>query len=180
MNGPVSDPASGPIRDLPGSAPAWAGELIAREAFCLDTRRWDDWLGLFAQDAVFWVPSWLDDERIGDDPDTQVSLIYCTSREALADRVWRVRSGLSVASTPLPRTTHVLGPPLVLAQDGNTLTVRSAFSCDVWSVRARRQHRFFGHVEHRLTGNAEGHVIAAKTVVLANDRIPTMLDFYCV
>ncbi|MEZ5651477.1 MAG: aromatic-ring-hydroxylating dioxygenase subunit beta [Burkholderiaceae bacterium] len=165
---------------MPVAAPAWASELIAREAHFLDHRRWDDWLALYAADARFWVPAWLDDERIGDDPDRAVSLIYCTSREALADRVWRLRSGLSVASSPLPRTAHVLGVPLVTGRDHESLSLCSAFSSHVWYLRAQRQHVFFGHVTHRLVGEGSEARIAAKTIVLANDRVPTMLDFYCV
>ena len=162
------------------TAPGWAAQLIAREAFCLDERRWDDWLSLYADDAVFWVPAWLDDERVGKDPDSEVSLIYCTSREALADRVWRVRSGLSVASAPLPRTAHVLGPALVTGGSESELIVRSAFSSHVWFTRTRTQHVFFGHVTHTLRKAEPDPQIVAKTVVLANDRIPTMLDFYCI
>ncbi|MCA9005916.1 MAG: hypothetical protein KDA70_11660, partial [Planctomycetaceae bacterium] len=75
---------------------------------------------------------------------------------------------------------HLPGPPLMVAGEAGALTLRSAFSCHVWFVRAQRQHVFFGHVTHRLIGEGTHARIAAKTVVLANDRIPTMLDFYCV
>ena len=33
------------------------------EALHLDAQRWDDWLGLFCEDAVFWLPAWTDEHR---------------------------------------------------------------------------------------------------------------------
>ncbi len=51
-------------------------ELIYREATFLDRRRWEDWLGLYTQDAVYWVPSWKNEEETTDNPETQLNLIY--------------------------------------------------------------------------------------------------------
>lgn len=176
-----AEPASGaPSPGRPVAAPDWCALLVRREAHLLDHRLWDDWLALYDEQAVFWVPAWIDDETPGDDPDRQVSLIYCTARAGLADRVWRLRSGLSVASTPLPRTTHLIGEPLCVGRAGDDVDVAAGFSCHVWSVRARRQHVFFGQTRWRLRAGAEGGRIMTKTVHLHNDRIPTALDFYCV
>ena len=43
---------------------AAAQELLFREALCLDTRRWDDWLALYDEDATFWMPAWTDEHRL--------------------------------------------------------------------------------------------------------------------
>ena len=81
---------------------------LYQEALHLDAQRWDEWLGLFTEDAVFWLPAWTDEHRLSTSPDHELSLIYCAARAGLEDRVWRVRSGLSVASKPLPRTSHAV------------------------------------------------------------------------
>jgi 3-phenylpropionate/cinnamic acid dioxygenase small subunit len=78
------------------------------QAECLDESRWDDWLDLYAEDACFWMPAWKNETETTTDPDTELSLIYYKGRNNLADRVWRVRSGQSVASTPRIRAVHLI------------------------------------------------------------------------
>jgi 3-phenylpropionate/cinnamic acid dioxygenase small subunit len=80
--------------------------LLLHEAHCLDSRKWDEWLELYTEDAVFWVPAWKDEEHQTDNPDREVSMMYYGQRARLAERVWRARSGQSIASAPLPRTMH--------------------------------------------------------------------------
>ncbi len=46
-------------------------ELIQWEATLLDRRRWEEWIDLYTEDAVYWVPSWANEEETTDDPDTQ-------------------------------------------------------------------------------------------------------------
>ena len=160
-----------------------ACELVAREALLLDAQRWDDWLALYADDARFWLPAWTDDHRLAASPERELSLIYCAARAGLEDRVWRVRSGLSVASRPLPRTTHsVTNSVASFADDGagGDVVVRSSWTCHVFGLKERTTHVFHGRYEHRLRRDREEWRIAAKTIVLMNDTIPTMLDFYCV
>ena len=63
---------------------------------------------------------------------------------------------------------------------GGALELRSAWTCHVYDVKRATQHVFFGRYEHRLRSESGNWRIAAKTIVLMNDRIPTMIDFYCV
>ena len=49
--------------------------LINREAMLLDRRRWDEWIDLYTEDAVYWVPAWASEEETTTDPDTQLNLI---------------------------------------------------------------------------------------------------------
>ena len=160
-----------------------ACEVVAREALLLDAQCWDDWLALYADDARFWLPAWTDDDRLAASPERELSLIYCSSRAGLEDRVWRVRSGLSVASRPLPRTTHAVtnsvARPAADPGDGDVL-VESSWTCHVFGLKERTTHVFHGGYEHRLRRDGDAWRIAAKTIVLRNDTIPTMLDFYCV
>lgn len=155
-----------------------AATLLYDEAAHLDARRWDDWLALYWPDAQFWVPAWRDDETLVSDPHTEVSLIYCTARAGLEDRVWRVRSGLSVASARMPRTLHML-TNVVVRSDADAAAVQACWSCHHWHPHDRTQSLLFGRYEYRLTCRDGRWAIAAKKVLLLNDRIPTMIDFYC-
>ena len=159
---------------------ASAIDVLHREAHCLDARRWDDWLSLYREDAVFWMPAWVDDATPVDDPAAQVSLIYCAARAALEDRVWRLRSGLSAASANLPRTTHMVASIIVAGGDAGRIELHSSWSCHLFEPRSGGQHVHFGRYEHRLVREADAWKIAAKKILLMNDRIRTMVDFYCV
>jgi len=82
--------------------------FLYHEAALLDARRFEDWLDLFTEDAIYWVPAWNDDGSLTTDPQSEISLIYYDSKARLGERVWRIRSGMSAASNPLPRTTHLV------------------------------------------------------------------------
>jgi len=170
-------------------APAEAADLLYREGHALDTQRWDDWLALYCEDAVFWMPAWKDEHELTDAPEREVSLMYYTARAGLEDRVWRVRSGLSTASSPLLRTSHgITGVVVVGAADpgvgeaGGSMEaeVHANWTCHTFNLRDSAQHVFFGRYEFVLRQEGGVWKIAKKKIVLMNDRIPTMLDFYCV
>jgi len=157
-----------------------AEDLLYREALSLDRREWDAWLELYAEDAVFWMPAWRDETEPTADPEAELSLIYYRGRRNLADRVWRVRSGMSVASAPLPRSVHAITNVLIEGSVGDRAEVSASFTVHRYDVRSERSHVFFGRYEYALVREASGWRIAAKKILLLNDVIPTVLDFYAV
>ncbi|HYX93887.1 MAG TPA: aromatic-ring-hydroxylating dioxygenase subunit beta, partial [Geodermatophilus sp.] len=73
-----------PVQTPAEAAPA-GGKLITqnaieqflyREARYLDDREFEKWLECYADDVVFWMPSWADDDRLTEDPQREMSLIY--------------------------------------------------------------------------------------------------------
>jgi benzoate/toluate 1,2-dioxygenase subunit beta len=157
---------------------AAAAEFLYREAQFLDERRWDEWLNLYTEDAVFWVPAWKSEDEPTSSPDTELSLIYYEGRSNLADRIWRVRSNLSVASTPLHRTAHSLANVLLGSADANRAEVKSSWATHTYNPRRKTQHVFFGRSEYTLRLEAGAWRIARKKALLLNDFIPAVLDFY--
>jgi len=157
-----------------------AEEFLYREALLLDRGDWDAWLELYLPDAIFWMPAWRDETRPTGDPDGELSLIYYRGRRNLEDRVWRARSGLSVASTPRPRTVHAVTNVLVADADGEEAEVSACFSVHLHDPRSERSHVFFGRYEYRLRRLADDWRIARKKILLLNDVIPTVVDFYSV
>ena len=80
-------------------------QFLYREARFLDDKEWESWLALYAPDAEFWMPSWDDDDELVTDPQTQISLIWYGHKGGLEDRVFRIRTERSSAtSMPEPRT----------------------------------------------------------------------------
>ena len=52
---------------------------------------------MYAPDAVFWMPSWDDDDLLVENPQTEISLIYYGHKGGLEDRVFRIRTERSAA-----------------------------------------------------------------------------------
>jgi 3-phenylpropionate/cinnamic acid dioxygenase small subunit len=160
---------------------AAASELLFREALALDEQRFEDWLALYHEDAEFWVPAWKSAGEPTNDPATEVSLIYSASRAGLEERVWRARSGRSVASVPLPRTAHIVSNILLTrSDDPGVLEIRSLATTHVFNVKRREQKVFFARARHQLVDVGGEWRIRRKKIILLNDTLPTMLDFYCV
>jgi len=159
--------------------------LLHQEAMLLDEQDWDGWLALYDEDAEFWMPAWKSETEPTTDPMRELSMIYYSGRAGLEDRVQRIRSGKSVASTPLRRTSHMVGNVMLLPDDpahANLVQVKSSFNVHVYDTRAKTQHVFFGRTTHGLSRDeANGALrIGRKKIILVNDCIPTMLDIYCV
>lgn len=152
-------------------------QLLARESLYLDERRWDEWLALYSDDCIFWLPTWLEEERLGTDPEAELSFIYLQGISALRERVWRIQSGQSRASRLGHRTAHVMGSPVIV--DGTTSEECRALTSGavhVFHTQRSTQHCFFGRYDYSLRRETGAWRIVRKHVTLMNDRIPTFLD----
>ena len=160
-----------------GSA-AECAALLHREGRLLDQRDWDAWLALYTEDAEYWIPMWDSEYELTSDPQSQLSLMYYPDRSGLEDRVFRLRTGGSAASTPLPRTCHLVTNIEV------TETIEGAQVCANWqtaSYRHKSTHSFFGYYDYLLVCDAQGDWrIKRKKITVINDLIPDILDFYSV
>jgi 3-phenylpropionate/cinnamic acid dioxygenase small subunit len=156
-------------------------QVLEREGVYLDEQRWDEWLALFVPDCEYWVPSWKNEETLTTNPQAELSHIYYASRAGLEDRVVRIRSRRSPASTPMPRTTHVLSNVMALDNASpDKLRLRSSWVCHVFFPRMHESHAFFGRAEYELVQKDGAWLIGKKKTILQNDYIPTMLDVYCI
>jgi 3-phenylpropionate/cinnamic acid dioxygenase small subunit len=141
----------------------------------LDDRDWDKWLSLFSEDVEFWVPAWESEYETTTDPQSEMSLMFYSGRGGLEDRVFRIRTGLSAASTPLPRTCHIVSNiQIAEAFEGYEVTAN-------WVSHAFRNGEtttFYGTYDYRILEDAGDFLIKYKKIVVMNDLIPTVLDIY--
>src|SRR5699024_549296 len=122
------------------------------------------------------LPSWRDDDQPTESPRTEVSLIYYPNKNGLVDRVFRIKTERSSASTPEPRTSHNLSNIEVLNQDGDEAEVRYNFL--TMNHRYRETDSFFGTTYVTLS-KASGEIkITKKKIVLKNDYIRQVIDVY--
>lgn len=154
-----------------------ARDLVLLEGWYLDNRNWDEWLALYSPKAIYWLPCWLDDDTYTADPQTQMSLIYYNNRTGLEDRIFRIRTEQSLASSPLPRTCHMTSV-IRAVPEGDCIRVDSNWT--VHSYRLEKSHSFFGQQSHKLEVADGGLRIVSRKMILANDIIPNVLDIYSV
>lgn len=150
--------------------------FVFREARLLDDRQWDEWLDCYSKKAMFWMPAWADDDKLTRDPHSEISLIYYPSREGLEDRVYRIKTERSGASTPEPRTTHQISNLEVLSNDGEKVQLR--FNWHTLVHRYKETSQFFGTSFYTLDISGEISVIDRKVVQLNNDYIHQVIDVY--
>jgi len=154
-----------------------ACELVALEARLLDERAWDEWLALYTSDAEFWVPTWRDEQQLTEDPMRELSFMYLQGRSMLAERVFRIASGRSAASTPLPRTNHLVTGSLASALDDG-VQVKSAWMSHVYQHKDASLVTYTGRYEHELVVRDDVLRIHRKKVILVNDRLSSQVDFF--
>ena len=150
--------------------------FLFREARLLDDRQWAEWLECYAPDCIYWMPAWTDDDELVTDPQSEISLIYYANRQGLEDRVYRLQTERSSASTPEPRTTHMLANIELLEDRGDTLDLR--YNWHTLSHRLKVTSQFFGTTFCTLWRNGAGLAISNKKVILKNDYIHQVIDIY--
>ena len=150
--------------------------FLGAEAGLLDGREWQDWLALFAPDARYWAPVWIDDHKMTSDPTRQTSLIYA-DRVELEARIFRIESEDSYASMPLPQTSHVVTCTGVQKAEGGLIKARAN-----WMVhyfwRTKGAFVRAGRYEYDLRENGDTFQIALKKIFIHDDRVVGPIDIY--
>lgn len=154
--------------------------LLFTEARHLDQKEWNVWAELYDEDAKYWVPSWLNEYDLVQDPATCVSFIYHDSRKQLLERVARLESRKSITALPLPRTLHLISNIIVTDADDAVADIQSCWTTHVYDPRTCKQHIHFGMYHHRIRQSGDRFSIVQKKITIMNDRVPTVLDFYSI
>jgi benzoate/toluate 1,2-dioxygenase beta subunit len=152
-------------------------QFLHCEARLLDDRDWDGWLALYAPDVEFWMPAWDDDDKLTEDPQSEISLIWYGNKGGLEDRVFRIRTERSSAtSLPEPRTSHNISNVEIVEQGAGVCKVR--FNWLTLSYRYKTVDTYFGTSFYTLDATGPQPRITRKKVVLKNDYIHHVVDIY--
>lgn len=152
-------------------------DLLFLEADLLDRREWAAWIGLYTDDCVYWVPSWATEDELTEDPELEVNFIYLTGKPALEARIYRLSSGQAYATTPLARTSHVIGTVRLLGEDGDTVEASAKWTVLSNDPRWGKQLRG-GWYEYRLRREGGNLKIAQKKIVLLESTIDGAIDIH--
>lgn len=150
--------------------------FLFRESRLLDDQQWDEWLECYDPTARFWMPSWDDDGELISDPQREISLIYYPDRKGLEDRVFRIKTERSSATSPIARTSHNISNVEILEQDNNTVSVR--FNWHTLSHRHKQDFSHYGYCMYRIDFSGSSPRIMDKYIVLKNDYIHQVIDIY--
>ena len=143
-------------------------EFLYQEAALLDEKRYAEWVDLFMEDAVYWIPA----NRFDVDPKKHVSIVYDSSQR-LRERLGRMEHPYFWAQDPASRLSRIVGNVRLLESLGDGHLVESKFQ--MLELRRGHSRHFAGTYHHRLTPDPQrGWRIAAKTVYLINNDQPQL------
>jgi benzoate/toluate 1,2-dioxygenase beta subunit len=138
--------------------------FLYREARLMDEHAYDEWLALWTDDALYWVPCNEDDI----DPERHVSIVY-ENRTRLEDRIARLKSGAAYAQDPKSRLSRVVSNVEIEDENDTETIVRSTFN--LTALRRGRMDVFAGCTIHKLRPEGDSFKIAYKRVLLINNDV---------
>ena len=139
--------------------------FLFHEARLLDERRFEEWMALFADDGIYWIPATPEQE----DPLGEVSIAY-EDRQLIDVRVRRLRHPDNFADQPAVRTRRVIGNVMIDAADDKMVVARSNFTFA--DFQGDEQRLFAGEYVHNLRPVEDGFEIVRKRVNLLNCDAP--------
>lgn len=140
-----------------------------------DDRRFDDRIQFCHPDCPFWMPAWDDHDTLTEDPTNELSLIYCPNRGGIEDRVFRIKTdGSSATSLPEPRTGHNITNIEVLSRDGSRVQIR--FNWMTRNCRYGTTDTYWGTSFDTVDSASGAPLITSTKVILKNDRIHHVID----
>ena len=149
--------------------------LYEKSALC-DAQDWDAYLDLFDEQCEYHLPQWDSEHEYTRDPKRGMSLIYYSNRSGLEDRVFRIRTGKAASTIPMPRTLHQISNVRITEREDGQLEVTAGWQTLYY--RLGQAEHFFGHATYHLKPSGESWKITRKHMVLLNDTINSVLDFY--
>ena len=136
--------------------------LLEREARLLDEARFEEWLGMYAGECIYWAPATPD----GGDPRREVAVMF-DDRRRMEDRVFRLRSGYAWSQTPASRTTRMVANVELFESDSDAFRmVRSNFL--LHEFRDGEMRMLSGWYGHRFVLRNGQWEILVKQVNLLN------------
>lgn len=140
--------------------------LLFREAELADFNRYEEWLSLWTQDLLYWVPCNSDDI----DPERRISLIY-DDRPKLEERLFRLGTKHAHSQRPQSKLTRLVSN--VVLQDYEPAR-GGAVASRFMAVEMRRDRPtvWSGRTRHLLVREGERLRIKEKHVFLVNNDAP--------
>ena len=144
-------------------------EFLYQEARLADEARYAEWLALWTDDAIYWVPATADPDA---DPETRISHIY-DNRARLETRIKLLQTGHRYSQEPASLMRRLISN--IEVEDGRDgqLVAGSNFMLAELSIQAKAEmHWWVGRVTHHLRRVDGALRMKLKKVVLINAAEP--------
>ena len=142
-------------------------QFLFYEARCIDEKRWDDWLSLYLEEAIYWVPT----DRDQVDPFQQASIVY-EDKATLRLRAKRMTHPQAHSLDRRPESTHLISNVMldeVIDRDFVVYHVSSSFITLGYQEDLRNTQTVYGgKYFHQLVRTDKQLKIKQKKVVLNN------------
>lgn len=119
-------------------------QFLYREACLMDENRYEDWLALFTEDCLYWIPS----NQEGADPTREVSILY-GDYAMLENHVRRLSGGKAFAQSPPSRMRRIVANVEVDTAN-DTGEIEAAANFVVFEIRLHAQRLHAGRSVYRL------------------------------
>jgi 3-phenylpropionate/cinnamic acid dioxygenase small subunit len=144
-------------------------EFVYKEARLADEARYADWLALWTDDGVYWVPATTNPSA---DPDKHLSHIY-DNRGRIETRIKLLQTGHRYSQEPASLMRRLISNIEATAADDGELVAESNFALAELAIQAKREmHWWVGRTTHRLRRVGGELKMCRKTVVLVNAAEP--------
>jgi len=139
-------------------------QLLYGQAAALDEKRWADFIELFAEDGVYWMPAQPEQTTW-----EGVPAIFAEDRNLMTVRMKRLMHPHAWSQAPLWGTSHLVGNVRV-EEAGGEIVVRSRFH--LMEFRRDASRHFAGSYLHHLRRTPDGFRIRLQRVDMVNAQQP--------
>jgi benzoate/toluate 1,2-dioxygenase beta subunit len=138
-------------------------QLLYRQAECLDGKRWQDFIDLFADDGAYWMPA-APEQTTGDG----VPSIFWEDRNLMTVRLKRLTHPRAWSQKTAWGTNHVVGNVTIEKEDAASgdIVARSRFH--MMEFRNDSSRHFAGSYIHHLEKTKSGYRIKLQRVDMVN------------
>lgn len=146
---------------------AAVADLIYRQAEALDAKRWQDFIDLFAEDGIYWVPT--------DPTHTHwdgVPSVFTEDRDLMTVRMKRVMHPQAWSQQAEWGTNHVVGNVVIERVDAKTGDVHARSRFHMMEIRRDDVRHFAGSYRHHLVRAGDGYKIKLQRVDMVNVQQP--------
>jgi 3-phenylpropionate/cinnamic acid dioxygenase small subunit len=140
-------------------------QLLYRQSELLDAKRWQDYIDLFADDGVYWMPVAPEQTEWEGSPS-----IFAEDKHMMEVRMGRVTHPTAWSQAPMWGTSHVIGNVVIEAEAHGAWIVRSRFH--MMELRRDTVRHFGGTYRHTLVRERGQLRIKLQRVDMFNAQAP--------
>jgi 3-phenylpropionate/cinnamic acid dioxygenase small subunit len=138
-----------------------AEQFLYRQSELLDSKKWQAWIDLFADDGIYWMPPDASYKTWDGQP-----AIFAEDKNLMTVRMNRVLHPDAWSQRPLWGTNHVVSNVVIEKETKDAVVVRSRFH--MMELRRDDLRHFAGSYRHELKKTKDGYRIKLQRVDMTN------------